>query len=360
LHSSSVVDATHRRAGRLRKRGLVYTTDATPGFSRYRRGSGFAYRQANGKALRQATHLARIRSLAIPPAWKDVWISPRPDGHLQATGRDARGRKQYRYHPEWTALTHETKYSRLVDFATALPALRRRVAADLSSRGMPRSKVLALIAHLLERTMIRVGNREYRRANGSFGLTTLLDRHVQIEGCSIRFRFRGKGGKVHDVAIADPRVARLVRNCQELPGSQLFQYVDADGQQQDVGSADVNEYLRSVMGEAFTAKDFRTWAGTVLAAEALYDVAPGLSRTAAEREVVTAIEAVSGVLGNTRAVCRRCYVHPTIIEAFLDGGLGRAIRPSLRRRRVEGLRPMEVAVLAFLQRRLSTGTAKAA
>jgi len=354
------VEATHRRAGPLRKRGLVYTTDAAPGFSRHRRGPGFSYRHTSGRTLRQTSHLARIRALAIPPAWTNVWICPRPDGHLQATGRDARGRKQYRYHPQWTALTHETKYSRLVSFATALPALRRRVAADLSARGLPRSKVLALIAHLLERTMIRVGNREYRRANGSFGLTTLLDRHVQIEGDSIRFRFRGKGGKLHDVALADPRVARLVRNCQELPGSQLFQYVDAEGQRQDVGSADVNEYLRSVMGEAFTAKDFRTWAGTVLAAEALREVAPSPSRTGAERDVVTAIEAVSGVLGNTRAVCRRCYVHPAIIETFLDGGLERALRASLRRRRVDGLRRMESAVLAFLQRRLSTATAQAA
>lgn len=341
-------------------RGLIYTSDSTPGFCRRRSGNGFSYSHASGRALRDASHLARIRALAIPPAWTDVWICPRPDGHLQATGRDARGRKQYRYHPQWTAMRHETKYSRLVAFATALPALRRRVATDLSARGLPRQKVLALIAHLLERTMIRVGNREYRRDNGSFGLTTLLDRHVRIDGGSIRFRFKGKGGKMHDVALADPRVARLVRNCQELPGGQLFQYVDDDGNAQDVGSADVNEYLRSVMGEEFTAKDFRTWAGTVLAAEALHGLPPSTSRTAAEREVVTAIEAVSGILGNTRAVCRRCYVHPAIIETFVDGGLGRALRPSLRRQRVEGLRRMEAAVLAFLQRRLTAATAQAA
>ncbi len=323
-------------------------------------GQGFSYRRANGSPLRDTSHLARIRSLAIPPAWTAVWICPRADGHLQATGRDARGRKQYRYHPQWTAMRHDTKYSRLAAFGTALPALRRRVSTDLSSRGLTRAKVLALIAHLLERTMIRVGNREYRRQNGSYGLTTLLDRHVQVEGGSIRFRFRGKGGKMHDVALTDPRVARLVRNCQELPGRQLFQYLDDDGQVQDIGSADVNDYLRAVMGEAFTAKDFRTWAGTVLAAEALHDLPPCASRTAAEREVVTAIEAVSGILGNTRAICRRCYVHPAIIDTFIDGELGRALRPSLRRRRVDGLRRMEAAVLAFLERRTTTAAAKAA
>jgi DNA topoisomerase-1 len=256
-------------------------------------------------------------------------------------------------------MQHETKYARMVAFGSALPALRRQVAADLGARGLPRQKVLALIAHLLERTMIRIGNREYRRANGSFGLTTLLDRHVQVEGTSIRFRFRGKGGKLHDVAFADPRVARLVRNCQELPGSQLFQYVDGDGSTGDVTSTDVNEYLRTAMGEAFTAKDFRTWSGTVLAAEALHGVDFD-SRTAAERHVVTAIEAVSRILGNTRAICRRCYVHPGVVETFLDGRLSRALRPSSRWPRVEGLGRMEAAVLGLLRRRIATDASKAA
>ena len=348
---------TIRRPRRPRVAGLVYVSDGARGITRARRGRGFVYRFASGRTVRQPGVLARIRSLAIPPAWTDVWICPAANGHVQATGRDARGRKQYRYHPRWTASQHATKYSRLAAFGAALPALRRRVAADLARRGLPRAKVLALVAALLERTMIRVGNREYRRQNGSYGLTTLLDRHARVRGASVRFRFKGKGGKTHEVTVADPRLARLVRNCQELPGSQLFQYTDPGGRPQDVGSADINGYLRETMGDAFTAKDFRTWFGTVLAAEALMEIGRADSTAAAERNVVCAVDAVSGLLGNTRAVCRRCYIHPVVFEAYAEGSL--PPRPRGGAARGGGLSPMEQAVLALLARGAGS-TSKAA
>jgi DNA topoisomerase-1 len=299
--------------------------------------------------------LRRIRSLAIPPAWTDVWICPQPSGHLQATGRDARGRKQHRYHPRWTAIRDEAKYSRMVAFAEALPALRRRTESDLANRGLRQRKVIAAVVQLLEKTLIRVGNDEYARHNRSFGLTTIEDRHAQIAGGAMRFRFRGKSGKSHDVTFTDPRLARIVRQCQELPGSQLFQYIDDDGRVRDVTSADVNRYLRSAMGQAFTAKDVRTWGGTVLAARALDDINRGEGHPPAERHVVRAIDAVSQLLGNTRAVCRRCYVHPAVIGAYLDGSLPRALHAGRRPRpRVAGLSSFEAAVLALLQRKLKT------
>ena len=333
---------------RTRVPGLIYVSDQAPGITRARHGGGFAYRLPNGRLLKQLAHLRRIRSLAIPPAWTDVWICPVPNGHLQATGRDARGRKQYRYHPKWTETRHATKYSRMAAFGAALPALRRRVIADLARRGLPREKVLALVASLLERTMVRVGNREYRRQNGSYGLTTLLDRHAKVRGASVRFRFRGKGGKAHDLTVADPRLARVVRNCQELPGSQLFQYTGEDGVAQDVGSADVNDYLRETMGEPFTAKDFRTWFGTVLALQALMEIGRAGSATAAERNIVCAVDAVSGLLGNTRSVCRRSYIHPVVVESYLDGGLPRP--PRSFSARSGGLSPLEQTALALLRR----------
>jgi DNA topoisomerase-1 len=334
--------------------GLVYVTDTTPGITRVRRGAGFSYRLPTGRTLASAAHLARIRSLAIPPAWTDVWICPNPNGHLQATGRDARGRKQHRYHPRWTKVRDEAKYSRMLEFAAALPALRRQTATDLAARGLPRRKVLALVVRLLERTLIRVGNHEYARTNGSFGLTTMQDRHVQVAGGSIRFRFRGKSGKMHDVAVTDPRLARLIRNCQELPGSQLFQYEDESGEIVDIGSADVNDYLRSCMGEAFTAKDFRTWAGSVLAARALETLPDPASKTEADRNVVSAVDAVAGILGNTRSVCRKCYIHPAIVDAYLEGSLARSLRARRPRRteRDDRLDHVQAAVLALLQRRL--------
>lgn len=339
--------------------GLVYVTDEVPGIRRIRRGGGFAYRTPDGHPV-SATELARIRSLAIPPAWRDVWISPRPNGHVQATGRDARGRKQHRYHPRWTAVRDEAKYSRMLAFAEALPALRRRIESDLARRGLPRRKVLAIVVRLLERTLIRIGNDEYARHNGSFGLTTFLDRHAAIAGSTLRFRFRGKSGKTHDVTLADARLARLVRNCQELPGSQLFQCVEGD-RVRDITSSDVNGYLRESMGEIFTAKDFRTWAGSVLAAQALTEVSRGDARPRSERQVVQAVEAVSQVLGNTRSVCRKCYIHPVIIDAYLDGTLERSLRSrGGRRPGANGLSGFEAAVVALLRRRQKTEDQRAA
>ena len=336
-----------------RVRGLVYVTDEVPGIRRAARGSGFVYRRPDGRKIREGAELARIRSLAIPPAWKDVWICPQANGHLQATGRDARGRKQHRYHPRWTAVRDEAKYSRMLAFAEALPGLRRRSEADLASPGLPRRKVVAAVVQLLEKTLIRIGNDEYAQHNGSFGLTTIEDRHAKIAGPAIRFRFRGKSGKSHDVALTDPRLARIVRRCQELPGSQLFQYVDDEGRVRDITSSDVNSYLRAAMGRTFTAKDFRTWAGSVLAARALEDIGRAAERGPADRHVVQAVDAVSQVLGNTRAVCRKCYVHPAVIDAYMDGSLPRLLRGRGSRRpaRVRGLSAFESALLGLLQRR---------
>jgi DNA topoisomerase-1 len=303
----------------------------------------------------------RIRALAIPPAWTEVWICPTPQGHVQAVGRDARGRKQYRYHPRWRQVRDTTKYGRLMLFAERLPALRRRVAADIDRPGLPREKVLATVVRLLETSLIRVGNAEYRTANGSFGLTTLRSRHVKVEGTSLRFEFRGKGGKQHVVDVADRRLARVVRRCQELPGHELFQYVDDDGQRHTITSGDVNAYLRETAGEEFTAKDFRTWAGTVLAASALAGKAPE-SETDAKRNVVEAIRAVAARLGNTAAICRKCYVHPGVVDSYLGGTLDRIARRGGRRSRATGLDADERAVLPLLRvsaRREKSGAARA-
>lgn len=320
-------------------RGLTYVDPDKPGINRIRQGSEFVYQRTNGRPVREASVLARIRSLVIPPAWTNVWICSSPNGHLQATGRDARGRKQYRYHAEWTASASLTKFDQMASFAASLPAFRRQVEQDLSLRGLPKRKVLALVSVLLERTLIRIGNDEYARHNASFGLTTMQDEHAEIKGMHVRFHFRGKSGKTHDVMLDDKRLARLIRRCQELPGSRLFQYVDESGVVRDVDSGDVNAYLRETMGKNFTAKDFRTWNGTMLAYRALQLLPPPTSRTAGERQVVTAVTAVAGLLGNTRAVCRRSYIHPAVIEAHLDGGLPRVPESRLER-----------GVLAFLQR----------
>jgi DNA topoisomerase-1 len=333
--------------------GLRYILDDGPGIRRLKRGRGFVYVRPDGQRVGDAATRRRIASLVIPPAWTDVWIAPHSLGHVQATGRDARGRKQHRYHPRWVAVRDAAKYSRTIAFGQALPALRRRVRRDLASPGMTRQKVLALVVRLLERTLIRVGNDEYAAQNGSFGLTTIRDRHAQVRRASIRFRFRGKSGKMHDVSIGDRRLARLVKQCQELPGSQLFQYRDDRGRVRRVGSADVNAYLRAAMGEAFTAKDVRTWAGTVLAATAFYELAQSSPPPAGDVAVVRAIDAVAAVLGNTRAVCRRCYVHPEVLAAYQDGSLVRALepRPGRTLRRPATLRPIEASVLSLLRRR---------
>jgi DNA topoisomerase-1 len=334
--------------------GLRYVTDRAPGISRQRVGKGFRYVGAQGSIIRDAAELQRIRALAIPPAWREVWICPNPRGHLQATGRDARGRKQHRYHPRWRQVRDEAKYDRILDFAAALPALRAQIDKDISVQGLPRRKVVAAVVQLLEKTLIRVGNEEYARDNQSYGLTTLRVSHARVSGTTIRFRFKGKSGKVHDISFSDARLARIVKRCQELPGRELFQYVDDDGAVQDIGSADVNDYLREVMGSEFTAKDFRTWTGTVLAARALQELRDFASDTQAKKNVLQAVEAVAGVLGNTRSVCRKCYIHPAIIDSYLDRTLaaGLSVRAGRRLAGPHSLSRTETAVLALLQRRL--------
>jgi DNA topoisomerase-1 len=339
-----------------REAGLRYVVDTIPGIRRKKAGKSFAYVDADGRAIRDPEALARIKALAIPPAWTDVWICPSPRGHLQATGRDARGRKQYRYHARWRAVRDEAKYERMLAFGRALPRIRQRVQEDMSRPGLPRDKVLAAIVRLLEATLIRVGNEEYARQNRSFGLTTLRDRHVSVEGSTVRFKFRGKSGIQHETGLRDRRLARIVRRCQDVPGQELFQYVDQDGTHRSVESADVNDYLREVAGEGFTAKDFRTWAGTVLAATALRELEEFDSETQAKKNVVRAIERVAERLGNTPAVCRKCYVHPAVIDAYLEGT---TVQVALQRSEQElaeslhDLDPEEAAVLAFLRNRLA-------
>ena len=333
--------------------GLRYVDDDRPGIRRRRAGRAFIYFDADGQRVRDAETLARIKRLAIPPAWRDVWICPLAQGHLQASGRDARGRKQYRYHARWRAVRDETKYARMLAFAAALPAVRRRVDEDLKRPGLPREKVLAAVVRLLETTLIRVGNEEYARANRSFGLTTLRARHVDIDGATLTFEFRGKGGRQHRVDINDRRLARIVGRCQELPGQELFQYLDADGERRTVDSGDVNAYLREVIGEDFTAKDFRTWAGTVLAALALAEVERFESQAQAKRHVVRAVERVAQSLGNTPAICRKSYIHPAVIETYLegDGALG-SLLDGRAPESVHELRPEESSVLTLLRGRL--------
>ena len=301
--------------------GLRYVTDETPGIARRKSGSGFRYVGPDGESIRDPKTLARIKKLAIPPAWTDVWICPSPRGHLQATGRDAKGRKQYRYHEKWREIRDENKFDHMLAFSQALPKIRERVDHDLSLRGLPREKVLAAVVRLLEETLIRVGNEEYAHANHSFGLTTLRDRHVTIDGSEVRFSFRGKSGQRHTVELHDRRLAKIVQRCRDLPGQELFQYLDDDGERQTIDSSDVNEYLREITGEHFTAKDFRTWAGAVLCACELRGIETIESETAAKHYIVEAVKNVAERLGNTPAVCRKAYIHPAIFESFLDGRL---------------------------------------
>jgi DNA topoisomerase-1 len=308
-----------------RDAGLRYSTDDRPGIGRRRAGRGFTYTGPDGKRITDEETLARIRRLAIPPAWTDVWICPWPNGHIQATGRDARGRKQHRYHARWHEKRDESKFDRMIAFAGALGTIRERCDADLAKPGLPREKVLAAVVRLLELTLIRVGNDEYARLNKSFGLTTLRDRHARIEGTKVGFRFRGKSGLEHEVGIRDRRLAGVVRRCQELPGQELFQYLDDEGVVRDVSSDDVNAYLREVSGGDFTAKDFRTWAGTVMAYRALRALEPAASATAARKNVVAAMRETAGALGNTPAVARKSYVHPAVVEAYMDGRVGGAL-----------------------------------
>lgn len=335
--------------------GLRYVNDGDPGISRRRRGAGFAYAAADGAKLSDADDLRRIRSLAIPPAWTDVWICARANGHIQATGRDARGRKQYRYHARWRAVRDESKYDRLLAFGAVLPRIREHVDADLARPGLPREKVLAAVVRLLELTFMRIGNEEYARVNRSFGLTTLRNRHVAVDGTRVQFRFRGKSGKLHESGIRDRRLATVIRRCQDLPGQALFGYADADGEQQAIESSDVNDYLREISGEDITAKDFRTWAGTVLAFRALCSLDPAASETETKRNLVGAIKSVASSLGNTPAVCRRSYVHPGVVDAYLEGSLGSDLLASVETTGAPSPGPdpaEEAAVLELLRRRL--------
>lgn len=305
--------------------GLTWCSDELPGIRRTAAGDGFHYHDAKGREVSDEKALARIRALAIPPAWTEVWICPRASGHIQAIGRDVKGRKQYRYHPDWSAHAAETKFERLPDFARALPRLRRRVEADLSRRGPCREKVLATAVRLLELTLIRVGNAQYARQNRSYGLTTLNKRHLEVDGAALTFAFKGKSGVEHEVRVRDRRLATVVRSLRELPGQQLFKYRDADGELCVVTSDDVNAYIREAMGEQFSAKDFRTWAGTVSAARALRDMEPPTSATEAKRRITVCVKAVAGLLGNTPTVCRASYVHPKVFELYEQGRLREAL-----------------------------------
>ena len=364
--------------------GLHYVSDKGPGIRRRMGTLGFEYYRVDGRRIRNQPELKRIAKLAVPPAWKDVWICPDPRGHLQATGRDARGRKQYRYHTEWRATRDETKYDRMPAFAAALPKIRARTTTDLARSGLPREKVLATVVQLLEKSLIRVGNDEYAKANNSFGLTTLRDKHVTVQGATVRFEFRGKSRIRHSVSVNDRRLARIVKNCRDLPGHELFQYIDDEGQRRSVSSGDVNVYLKEITGEDFTAKDFRTWAGTVLACAALREIAmhraahskstftreqPRAKRGRADRatasrgaakHVLQAIDAVAGVLGNTRAVCRKSYIHPAIVDTYVNGTMDQMLTRRQSRRGKGTLSHDEIAVLAILQKPPRTSAKKAA
>lgn len=338
-----------------RKAGLHYVSDKRPGISRRRRNDVFYYTDAGGRRIRDQATLNRLRSLAIPPAWTEVWISPDAQGHIQATGRDARGRKQYRYHPDWRQYRDENKFEHMVAFARVLPRIRRRVQRDLKQRGMPRPKVLAAVLRLLETTLIRVGNDEYARANRSYGLTTIRNKHVQVRGTSVMFQFRGKSGKDHAVQLKDRKLARIVKRCQDMPGQELLAYEDETGQIRDVRSEDVNDYLREISGGDFSAKDYRTWAGTVLAAIALREFEEVTSQVQARKNIVQAVEAVARMLGNTPAVCRKCYVHPAILDSYFEGQTIATLRRNVAGkidRRLSRLKPEEASVLVLLQHRL--------
>jgi DNA topoisomerase-1 len=333
--------------------GLRYVSDEQAGYTRKRKGKSFQYFDTAGKLIRDEPRLLRIRRLAVPPAYHNVWICPLPNGHIQATGRDDRRRKQYRYHERWRAIRDENKYDRILIFAAALPKIRARVDADLKLPGLKQEKVLATVVQLLERTFIRVGNDEYARQNKSFGLTTMKDHHVKVRGERLRFRFRGKGGVQHEVDVSDRRIAKIVRKLQDLPGQGLFQYVDDSGELCDVTSQDVNNYLREVTGEDFTAKDFRTWAGTVLTAMALNAQEKFSSKKEAKQNLKNAVAAAAKLLGNTPAICRKCYVHPTVVQSYLDGELIEGLRTKLEQtEEIPDLTNDERAVLNFLRRQM--------
>ena len=339
---------TARNKAAAKAAGLHYVVDGEPGISRIRRRNTFAYRDAKGRAVRDPRTLARIRAIVIPPAWTDVWICSRADGHIQATGRDARGRKQHRYHPDWTDARRSAKYDSMIEFALALPAIRRRVHSDLRKPALCREHILATVVMLLERTLIRIGNKEYARANKSFGLTTLLDEHVQVKGSSMKFQFRAKSGVLQTIELDDAALAKIVARCRKLPGRTLFQYLDENGVPQCIDSVAVNAYLREITGLNFTAKNFRTWAGTVLAAKEVCHLPQCSSAAAFKRNIVRAIDAVAAKLGNTRAVCRGSYIHPGVFDGYRAGVTIAAAKAGPRRARLSA---EEAAVLALLKRR---------
>jgi DNA topoisomerase-1 len=335
--------------------GLIYIGSQDAGMTRRKSGKGWSYKDPSGANIRDKEVIDRINKIGIPPAYTDVWICPDERGHIQATGRDAKGRKQYRYHERFREVRDGTKYEHMLSFVDVLPSIRERVDADMQQRGLRREKIIATVVYLLETTMIRVGNADYAKHNKSYGLTTLNDRHVKVEGNELRFRFKGKSGKQWNLKLADRRVAKIVKQSQDLPGQHLFQYVDDEGEQREVSSGDVNTYLREISGSDITAKDFRTWTGTVLAALALTEFEKFDSEAAAKKNVRTAIEKVAARLGNTPAVCRRCYVHPEVIDSYMSETLVLQIEHEVERelRSVAGLRPEEALVLAFLKQRLS-------
>ena len=332
-----------------RAAGLRYTTGDKPGITRHRKGKSFIFKDPKGRVIRDAKTLARLRALVLPPAWTDVWISPEPRAHLQATGRDAAGRKQYRYHKDWTAERDSTKYYRMLEFAHALPSIRKRTRRDLMGPACCRPRVLATVVELLAKTYIRIGNEEYTRKHNSHGLTTLKDRHVKVRGRRIRFAFRGKSGVFQEIELEEPRLAKAVQQCQDLPGQTLFQYRDDHRRIRSLSSSDINNYLREISGGPFTAKDFRTWAGTLAAAEAFDEMPQSSSKTAGNKAIVEVVDRVAKALGNTRAVCRKCYIHPAVFDAFLSGVTLSSITPS-RTKLAAGLTAAEARLVALLQR----------
>ena len=335
--------------------GLRYVSDTSPSYSRKRGGKSFSYFDKDGKRIMNPDVLRRIKSIGVPPAYEAVWICPSPNGHLQATGLDARGRKQYRYHAKWRELRNQDKYEHLMEFAGALPGLRRRVAADLRRNGLPREKVLATIVSLLETTLIRVGNSEYAEQNKSYGLTTMRRKHVDINGSTLRFDFTGKSGKQWKLQVQDKRIVAIVKRCADIPGHELFKYLDDEGQARTVDSGDVNAYIKEITRQDFTAKDFRTWAGTIFAALALAEFKKYNSQAEAKRNVIAAIDKVAKQLGNTRAICRKCYVHPRIIDAYMSGDLAQMAEAKIAdrfKRQYSKLTTDEIMVLSFLRKRL--------
>ena len=353
----------------IRRAKLTYADPDGPGIARRRNGHGFKFVRPTGAAIKDSETIERVRRLAVPPAWDEVWISPDPRGHIQAVGRDAKGRKQYRYHEQWRRVRDDAKYDHVVDFAKALPAIRRAARRHLKLKGLPKQKVLAAVVLVMEKTLIRVGNDEYAKQNDSYGLTTLQDRHAKVNGQRVRFTFRGKSGVEHDIDLDDPELSKIVHKCRELPGHELFQYVDEQGAVRDIGSTDVNDYLRTITGQDFTAKDYRTWAGTVLAAKALKEFeaigsgsngdGSGAAKKKAgglKKNMVRAIETVAARLGNTKAVCRKCYIHPAVLDAYLDGSLAARLKErvaaELKIAKQHGLDEDEASVLRMLERKL--------